>query len=77
MKRTLKLRTADGYDIRITLENWGSALDRGMRRWILQEGSWQCTDSGDFVQERVFDFSRPAARLSHALAAHHANEAGR
>jgi hypothetical protein len=45
-----------------------------MGRWIVQDGSRQCTDSGDFAQEPVFGFSGPAAQLSHALTAHHANE---
>jgi hypothetical protein len=62
MKRTLKLRTDGGYDVRIILENWGSGLDRSRRRWILQDSLWQCMDSGDFAEERVFGFRKQVAR---------------
>jgi Flp pilus assembly pilin Flp len=75
MRRSLKLRTDDGYDVRIILENWGSGLDHSMRRWTLQDGLWQCMDSGDFAEERTFGFRRPVARSSHAPVAAHANEA--
>lgn len=75
MRRTLKLRTDDGYDVRIVLENWGSGLDHSMRRWILQDGLWECMDSGDFAQEKVFGSRRPVAQMPHASAAAHLNEA--
>ena len=77
MKRTLKLRTGGGYDVRIILENWGSGLDRSRRRWILQDSLWQCMDSGDFAEERVFGFRKQVARMSHVPAAAHADEAAR
>lgn len=77
MKRTVKLRTIEGKDVRILLENWGSGLDHAMRRWILQEGLWQCMDSGDLAEERVFGLRRPVVQLSHAPAAHDVREAAR
>jgi excisionase family DNA binding protein len=46
-----------------------------MRRWTLQDGLWQCMDSGDFAEERAFGLRRPVARSSHAPVAAHANEA--
>jgi len=69
MKRAVKLRTNDGKDVRIILENWGSGLDHGMRRWTLQEGLWECMDSGELAEERVSGFRRPVVQLSHVPAA--------
>jgi hypothetical protein len=74
MRRTLKLRTDEGKDFRIILDNWGSGLDQSMRRWILQDGLWQCTDSGALAEERVVNFKRSVRRLAHAPTAD-ANEA--
>jgi hypothetical protein len=77
MRRTLKLRTDEGKDFRIILDNWGSGLDQSMRRWILQDGLWQCTDSGALAEESVVDFKRPVRQLLHAPTAADANEASR
>ena len=66
MRRTLKLRTGEGKDFRIILDNWGSGVDQSMRRWILQDGLWQCTDSGALAEESVVDFKRSVRQLLHA-----------
>src|SRR5260221_8296718 len=44
MRRTAKLRTSEGNKVSIVLENWGSGMDRAMRRWT-------CMDSGEIAQE--------------------------
>jgi Flp pilus assembly pilin Flp len=77
MKRTVKLRTNEGYDVRIVLENWGSGLDHSKRRWTLQEGLWQCVDSGDLAEEWDLGFRRPMAQSSPAPAAHETHDAAR
>ena len=64
MKRTVKLRTNNGNEIQIILENWGSGLDRAMRRWTLQEGLWQCVDSGELAEQAIPGF-RKSVPLSH------------
>ena len=74
MRRAVKLLTTEGNLVRILLDNWGSGLDHAMRRWILQEGLWQCMDSGDLAEERVFSLGRPVIQLSHASAAQDAHE---
>ena len=51
MKRTVKLRTSGGSKVRIFLENWGSGMDQTKRRWTLEDGYWQCMDSGETAQE--------------------------
>jgi len=51
MKRTVKLQTSEGNEVRVVLENWGSGLDRIMRRWTFEDGYWQCMDSREIAQE--------------------------
>jgi hypothetical protein len=46
-----------------------------MRRWILQDGLWECMDSGDFAQEKVFGSRRSVTQMPYASAAAHLNEA--
>ena len=80
MRRTVKLRTVEGNKVRIVLENWGSGLDQSMRRWILEDGFWQCLDSGELAEEsglsglKIFGAWNPVVQLSHAPAAHDAHE---
>ena len=54
MKRTVKLQTSEGYNVLITVENWGSGLDHLMRRWTLGDGHWQCMDTGELAEESGF-----------------------
>jgi hypothetical protein len=74
MKRTVKLRTNEGNKVRIVLENWGSGLDQSMRRWTLEDGFWQCLDSGELAEEsglsglKIFGAWNPVFPLSHATA---------
>ena len=75
MKRTVKLRTNNGNDVRIILENWGSGLDHAMRRWTLQEGLWQCMDSGELAEKRVSGFRIPVVQVSPVPAVHDTNKA--
>ena len=63
MRRKVKLRTRDGSDVHIVLENWGSGLDHSMRRWTLQDSLWLCIDSGDLAEEMVFGFWGPVVQL--------------
>jgi hypothetical protein len=51
MKRTVKPGTNEGNKVRIVLENWGSGLDHIMRRWTLEDGLWQCVDSGELGEK--------------------------
>ena len=51
MRRTAKLRTSEGNKVSIVLENWGSGMDRAMRRWTWGDGHWRCMDSGEIAQE--------------------------
>ena len=51
MRRSVKLRTSGGSKVRIFLENWGSGIDQTRRRWTLEDGYWQCMDSGETAQE--------------------------
>jgi hypothetical protein len=63
MKRSLTLHTSEGNKVRIVLENWGSGIDRTMRRWTLGDGYWQCMDSGEIGQASKADGStKPSAR---------------
>ena len=51
MKRTVKLRTSEGNEVRIVLDHWGSGLDHAFRRWTLRDGCWECLDSGEIAQD--------------------------
>lgn len=54
MPQSLKLRTDEGNEVRITLENWGSGLDGAKRRWTLEDaetGRWVCRESGESAQK--------------------------
>jgi len=68
MRQIVELRLKEGT-ISIVLDNWGSGLDYAMRRWVLIDGYWQCTDTGDFAEEarlaglRVFSAPAPVPGL--------------
>ena len=74
MKRIVKLQTSEGNRVRIVLENWGSGMDRIMRRWTLGDGYWQCMDSGEIAQEsrwggqKVFGARNPVFQSSRVVA---------
>ena len=69
MKQTVRLRTSDGLETRVVLENWGSGLDNLMRRWTFADGCWQCVDTGDLAEEsdlaglQVFSGRNPVLQL--------------
>ena len=69
MKRIVELQTSEGNKVRIVLDNWGSGIDRTMRRWTLGDGHWRCMDSAEIAQEsrwegpRVFGARNPGERL--------------
>ena len=71
MKRTLKIRTSKGDEVRIVLENWGSGLDHLLRRWTLGDGCWECTDSGEVAEEfglsgmKINSARNPLLQFSH------------
>jgi hypothetical protein len=70
MRWTVRLRTNEGNEIRIHLENWGSGLDHTGRRWTLRDGYWQCMDSGEIAREsgsrglKVFGSRNPVSQSS-------------
>jgi hypothetical protein len=51
MRQIVELRTNDGDRVSIVLEHWGSGLDYALRRWVLLDGYWECTDTGEFADE--------------------------
>jgi Flp pilus assembly pilin Flp len=71
MRQTVKLRTSEGDPVSIVLENWGSGLDRLMRRWVLVEDYWECVDTGSLAEEsclrelKTYSALNPEVQLSH------------
>ena len=69
MKQTVRLRTSDGLETRVVLENRGSGLDNLMRGWTFADGCWQRVDTGDLAQEsglaglQVFSGRNPVLEL--------------
>ncbi len=69
MRQIVELRTKDGGKVSIVLDHWGSGLDDAMRRWVLVDGYWRCTDNGDLAEEarlsglKVFNASPPLLGL--------------
>lgn len=69
MRQIVELRTRGGGKVTILLENWGSGLDDALRRWVMANDGWECTDTGDFAEEarlvglKVFDAPRPVLGL--------------
>ena len=51
MRQIVELRSKGGGRISIVLDNWGSGLDYALRRWVLIDGCWRCTDTGDLAEE--------------------------
>jgi hypothetical protein len=51
MRQIVELQTRTGSRFSITLDNWGSGLDMLMRRWVLLDGSWKCTDGEGCAEE--------------------------
>jgi Flp pilus assembly pilin Flp len=51
MRQTVKVRTSEGHNLHIALEHWGSGLDHTLRRWILNDGYWECMDTGELAEE--------------------------
>ena len=51
MRQIVELQTSVGCRVSIVLDHWGSGLDDLMRRWVLVDGCWKCTDGGDFAEE--------------------------
>ncbi|MFZ1119223.1 MAG: hypothetical protein WAN81_03250 [Candidatus Binataceae bacterium] len=69
MRQIIELRTKDGGRVSIVLEHWGSGLDYALRRWVLIDGYWKCTDTGDIADEcrlagvKIFNPSHPLPGL--------------
>jgi Flp pilus assembly pilin Flp len=52
MSQIVRLRTSEGANIRIVLENCGSGLDYRRRRWALGgDRHWECMDSGERARQ--------------------------
>jgi len=51
MRQIVELQTNTGCKVSIVLEHWGSGLDDLLRRWVLVDGYWKCTDTGVSAEE--------------------------
>ena len=67
VKWTVRLRTSEGGNVRIVLENWGSGLDHTFRRWTLRDGFWQCVDSGEIAQESASRWLKASGARNSAI----------
>jgi hypothetical protein len=48
MRKSIRLRTADGKLVALHLDNWGGGVDRLYRRWIREpDSSWRCVETGE------------------------------
>lgn len=47
MRRFVRLTTERGDSVPVSLENWGSGVDRRFRRWVLDRCGWRCIDTGE------------------------------
>jgi len=46
MKKVLIVTDDNGSEVHMTLENWGSGVDRLFRRWVREGEVWRCLETG-------------------------------
>jgi hypothetical protein len=66
MRKSIRLRTADGRFVSLHLDNWGGGVDRLYRRWLREpDSSWRCVETGESASPLTMGifgvFSKPAA----------------
>jgi len=65
--RSIALIKSSGEKVRVTLNNYGSGVDRLNRRWILDAGCWACVETAETAYKlpmlhRLFGISAPDHR---------------
>jgi hypothetical protein len=65
MKKVVSLLDDNGTEVMMSLDNWGSGVDRLFRRWVREGEAWRCIETGRTArQQRRFSsiFRKPVSR---------------
>ncbi len=46
MKKVVSLVDESGTEVLMSLDNWGSGIDRIFRRWVREGEAWRCIETG-------------------------------
>jgi hypothetical protein len=52
MKKVISLFDDNGTEVLMSLDNWGSGVDRLFRRWVRDGEAWRCIETGRTARQK-------------------------